>query len=182
MYAARYGLKFKDEGSGEFVNTSRDTYIQLPSQWGPAHYLFLINVPPWWGEKSITEILRASNVENLLVKRMRWSIGEIRTLTWTICIPSGDVPKLMGSVFRGAEGDVLMRVISQPEYAARRDRGNPKGGGGKGGGKGSSPSSTVFVISSRSYSSVATSEYASSSAPVIPMDCDAELKFYERKR
>ena len=41
------------------------------------------------------------------------------TLTWKICIPSGDVPKLMGWVFRGAEGDVLMQVISQPEYAAR---------------------------------------------------------------
>ena len=118
VYAAKYGLKFKDQGSGEFVNTSGDTYIQPPSEWGPDDYLFLINVPPWWGEKSITEILRASEVENLLVKRMRWSVGEIRTLTLKICIPSGDVPKLVGSVFRGAQ-DVLMQVISQPEYAAR---------------------------------------------------------------
>ena len=180
--AAKYGLQFKDEGSGEFVNTSGDTYIQPPSDWGPAGYLFLINVPPWWGEKSITEILRASEVENLLMKRKRWSVGEMRTLTWKICIPGGDVPKPVGSVFRGAEGDVLMQVISQPEYAACRDRGNPKGGGGKKGGKGSTPLSRASVVSRRSYSSIATSGYASSSALAIPMDCDTELKFHKRKR
>ena len=118
----------------------------------------------------------------MLVKGMRWSVGEICTLTWMICIPSGDVPKLVGLVFRGAEGEILMQAISQPEYAACRDRGNPKRGGGKGGGKGSTPWSRVSVVSSRSCSSVATSGYASSLVSAIPMDCYTDLKFHKRKR
>ena len=180
---AKYGLKLKDEGSGEFVNTVMDTFIQPPAEWGPADYLFLINVPPpRWGEKAIAEILRASKVEALLVKRMRWSVGEIRTLTWKIRVPCGDVPKLVGSVFRGAEGDFLMQVISTPEYAARRERGNPKGGGGKGGSKGSAPSSRASVTSAHSCSLVVSSASSTSTVPTLPMECDAELKFGRRKR
>ena len=37
---AKYGQKFKEEGSKEFVNTPGDTYIQPPLEWGPADYYF----------------------------------------------------------------------------------------------------------------------------------------------
>ena len=178
--SSQYGLKFKDEGSGEFVGQG-DTYIQPPAEWGPADNLFLINVPPWWGEKAIVAIMQTSEVEKLIVRRMRWSVGEIRTLTWKVCVPQAETPKILGSVFRGSEGDFLMQVISQPEYAMRRERGNPKGGG-KGRGKGGAGSSSAPVSSSRSYSSVASSGASTSVASSAAMECDVDLKFNKRKR
>ena len=126
-------------------------------------------------------ILQTSEVENLIVRRMRWSVGEIRTLTWKVFLPQAETPKVLGSVFRGPEGDFVMQVISQPEYAMRRERGNPKGGG-KGGGKGGAGSSNASVTSTRSYSSVASSGASTSVASSAAMECDVDLKFNKRKR
>ena len=74
------------------MNSAGSTYIEAPKEWGAAKILFLIDVPPWWGEGAILQLLKM--MEDVLVKRMRWSVGDMHTLTWKTCMPAALIARV----------------------------------------------------------------------------------------
>ena len=158
---ATYGLKVKDESTGFFVNPEdcAEAIADCPPEWGDTANAFLINVPPWWGMPTLSDVLGTASLDKVVLKRMRWSVGEIRTMTWRLSVPAHSVKELNGSVFRASDGGCVMQVISSAEYAARR----AKAGG------------------TRQGDSQHKSQSSGAASDTSPMECDV-IKFNKRKR
>ena len=155
------GLELRDEQTGKQLSgtpaASMTQASTTPEAWGPCESVFLTNVPPYWKDVVLRQVLTTQGTGQ---------IGDIRSKTWMVTGPK--VSSLLGKVLQAAQSGTLIVPISRQKYMSRKATIHSKGGkGGKGGGKGAGKGSGA-------------------SSAVEPMDINGSdvgaLKVFKRKR
>ena len=115
------GLSIKDEATGEPLTEydSDSDASSVMSEWGSVESCMLINVPPYWKDDHIKSVLKGTGERDLLLTKMSWNVGEIRTCTWKVQSP--DSKKLVGRVLKAPSGRTLL-IINSAEYKERKSR------------------------------------------------------------
>ena len=80
--------------------------------------MYAINVPTWYTHTIVPAMLSATGNERIVVDRIHFLVGELRTCAWKITGPSAD--SLVGHLLRSTEGDSFVHLISPAEYKGRR--------------------------------------------------------------
>ena len=135
------GLELRDEPIGKQLSgTSAASMTQAsttPEAWGPCESVFLTNVPLYWKDAVLRQVLTTlgTGQEDFVLDRCRFHIGDIRSKTWMVTGPK--VSPLLGKVLQAAQAGTLIVPISRQVYMSGKAAIHSKGGkGGKGGGKG----------------------------------------------
>ena len=141
---ASMGLQAKDPVDGSYVTSAdleSDAHSAISSTWGSIDTLFPADVPPYYKEPHLREVLQSSSkVKDFLLQKMRWSVGTIRTATWKLTAP--DLGALQSALFLVAGSSTVIRTLSGTEYLQLKNQGTKgQGQGGKGvqGQQGSNP-------------------------------------------
>mmetsp|Transcript_25282 Transcript_25282/g.45705 ORF Transcript_25282/g.45705 Transcript_25282/m.45705 type:complete len:521 (-) Transcript_25282:5282-6844(-) len=115
------GLSFKDEFSGEQLTQydSDSDASSVMSEWGQVETCMLIGAPPYWKEAHVRSVLEATGQKDMLLNKLGWNVGEIRTASWRIQSPNAK--NFVGKVLKNPNGRVLL-VISTAEYKERKAR------------------------------------------------------------
>ena len=164
------GLELRDEQSGKQLSGSSAATMtqasETPEAWGPCESVFLTNVPPYWRDSVLRQVLltQGTSQENFVLDKCRFHVGDIRSKTWMLTGPKASA--LVGKVLQAAQAGTLIVPISRQEYMSRKSTIQSRGG--KGGGKGASKGSSV-------------SERQAEPMEVNDSDVGA-LKMFKRKR
>ena len=114
--AINMGLSFKDICNGEFL-TSAEKRTPIPKHWNAAKVslLYAVNVAPWWDRSDMAEVfVSCTKNKEVVINRVRFSVGEIRTATWRV---SGEsIGQLAGMVFHDVRGSELVSI----DYIAKK--------------------------------------------------------------
>ena len=114
------GLELRDEQTGKQLSgTSAASMTQAsttPEAWGPCESVFLTNVPPYWKDVVLRQVLtmQGTGQEDFVLDRCRFHIGDIRSKTWMVTGPK--VSSLLGKVLQAAQSGTLIVPISRREY------------------------------------------------------------------
>ena len=79
----------------------------------------LFTYPPWWDISDLGAIFASctNNIE-VVIDRVRFSVGEIRTATWRV---SGEsIGQLAGMVFHGVRGTKIVSLMAEADYMAKK--------------------------------------------------------------
>ena len=111
------GLEVRDEQTGQQLSgVSASSVTQAsttPDAWGPCESVFLTNVPPYWKETVLKQVLltQGTGQENFVLDRCKFHIGDIRSKTWMLTGPSAG--RLVGKVLQAAQSGTLIVPISK---------------------------------------------------------------------
>ena len=137
------GLELRDEQSGQQMTgvaaSSVTVASSTPEAWGPCESVFLTNVPPYWRDTVLRQVLltQGTDQENFVLDRCRFHVGDIRSKTWMLTGPKAG--QLVGKVLQAAQSSTLIVPISRQEYMSRKASIQGRGGKGGKGGKGAPP-------------------------------------------
>ena len=137
------GLELKDEQTGQSLSGYQSSTTQastVPEAWGPCESVFLTNVPPYWREEVLKQVLLTNGTKqkDFVLDKCRFHLGDIRTKTWMLTGPAAG--SLVGKVLQAASGQTMIVPISAREYHSKkaqvqgkgRGKGRGKGAGGRG--------------------------------------------------
>ena len=137
------GLKVKDPVANVWLTDADDgtesMASTIPSEWGATTAVYAINVPPYYDEQAVNFMYMATGQKDFVHSVARWSVGEIRTVSWKIIGP--EVDKTIGTMLKATDGEAPVHIISSAEYDAKKAIGVAKRGGK--GGKGGQPTPLV---------------------------------------
>ena len=137
------GLELRDEQSGQQMTgvaaSSVTVATSTPEAWGPCESVFLTNVPPYWRDTVLRQVLltQGTDQENFVLDRCRFHVGDIRSKTSMLTGPKAG--QLVGKVLQAAQSSTLIVPISRQEYMSRKASIHRRGGKGGKGGKGAPP-------------------------------------------
>ena len=137
------GLELRDEQSGQQMTgvaaSSVTVATSTPEAWGPCESVFLTNVPPYWRDTVLRQVLstQGTDQENFVLDRCRFHVGDIRSKTSMLTGPKAG--QLVGKVLQAAQSSTLIVPISRQEYMSRKASIQGRGGKGGKGGKGAPP-------------------------------------------
>ena len=91
-----------------------------PEAWGPCESVFLTNVPPYWRETALRQVLltQGTNQQNFVLDRRKFHVGDIRSKMWMLTGPKAS--QLVGKVLQAAPAGTLIVPISRQEYMSRK--------------------------------------------------------------
>ena len=140
----------------------------MPEAWGPCESVFLTNVPPYWREEVLKQVLLTNGTKqkDFVLDKCRFHLGDIRTKTWMLTGPAAG--SLVGKVLQAASGQTMIVPISAREYNSKKARVQGKGRG-KGRGKGAGGRGAESATAAAMEVDISTSDAKA-------------LKFMKRKR
>ena len=92
----------------------------VPEAWGPCKSVFLTNVPPYWKQEVLHEVLltHGTGRKDFVLDKCQFHIGDIRTETWMATGPT--VAALLGKVLQASKSATVIVPISTKEYGSKK--------------------------------------------------------------
>ena len=81
--------------------------------------LYAVNVPPSWDKSDMAAVFASrTNNKEVVIDRVRFSVGEIRTAAWRA---SGEsIGQSAGIVFQGSRGSETISPMAEVDYIAKK--------------------------------------------------------------